>query len=127
MELLTLCGLSVALVLIYVVVVGLVAFTVKSRRAIWIGCISHGVQILLAMTLFGFPRGRGIRPMGLAGLLFLVAMTAFFVGIPLTVWELRKGGATAGWIAFVLNITPLLTGYLAMYVVASLWGLVIED
>lgn len=85
---------------------------------------SHATEVLLAVTLLGFPQGMSIRPMGLAVLMFLVAIAALFIGVPQAVRAIRvKDTRVSGAIGLLLNLTPLLTGVLASEAVAYFWNL----
>ncbi len=119
-----LCFFPVLLVILYAVTVVLLMHKVLRHRSIWIGMASHATEVLLAVTLLGFPQGMSIRPMGLAVLMFLVAIAALFIGVPQAVRSIRvKSTRLSGAIGLLLNLTPLLTGVLSSEAVAYFWNL----
>jgi hypothetical protein len=78
-----------------------------------VGLIANYLTYRASLFLLDVPKGTAIRPMFEGAFMGLVAMAAFIVGAPLSIWDIRRGwrlfgiyGVALGAIGLLLNLTP---------------------
>ena len=92
---------------------------------------ANGVAVVAAASLWSVPRGTPVRPMFEAAVIFLAALVAFVVGVPLSVIGLTKARRSPrllllGVLAMTLSATPMFAGAWVWSYIERVHGLVME-
>jgi hypothetical protein len=75
------------------------------RLGLLVGIAANALVIYYALPFFSVPRGAAIKPKGWTILMFLIGMLTMWVGVPLSVKDIRRG-RKAGKIGVLLCLLP---------------------
>jgi len=99
--------------------------------AIAIGLAANGVAVLVAASLWSNPRGTAVRPMFETAIIFLAALFALIVGLPLALIGLGRSRGSPrlillGVVAMGLSASPMFAGALVWSYIERVHGLIME-
>lgn len=95
-----------------------------------VGIASNGYAIYTTLMLLSIPRGTAIRPMGLAMLLWQLALGSLLLGVPLSAigcYQSRGSQRMWGILGILLNLVVLPVGVGLLWGVAYVAGLTLES
>jgi hypothetical protein len=98
----------------------------SGKIALVTGILGNGIVIAYSLPFFAVPRGSGIRPMGWAALMFLIAFWTLIVGLPFSLISFKSCSKRVSIISLLLSLTPLPLASTLLHLIAAICGLELE-
>ena len=98
----------------------------SGRIALGVGIGSNGLVIVFCIPFLAVAGGSGIRPMGWAALMCMIAFWAFVVGVPSSLISFRSCGRRLSILSLLLSITPLPLSMILLHSLAAICGFELE-
>ena len=98
----------------------------SGKIALIAGFLGNGIVVASEMPLLALAPGTGIRPMGWAVLMFLVAFGTAIVGLPASLISFTSCRKRVGIVGLLLSLTPLPLASVLLHVIARICGLDLE-
>jgi len=106
-------------------------FSNKWRLEIWlaiiawsglvIGIVANTIVVIITIPFFfNIPIGAEIRPMGWAGISFLIALGSIILGLPCSLVGILSKRRLIGWISLVLVLSPELMASGLLHIAAAM-------
>jgi len=96
------------------------------KIALVAGILGNGIVIAYTIPFLTLAPGTGIRPMGWAALMFLVALGTLIVGVPSSLISFKSCRKRIGFAGLVLSFTPLPLASVLLHLIAKICGLELE-
>jgi hypothetical protein len=91
-----------------------------------VGMAGTGIVTFISLPFFFVPHGSGIRPMGWAAAVLLLAGGTFLVGLPCSMIGTTSNKRWIGWLGVPLSIAPGPLGFAMLHIAMAIRGFVLE-